>query len=62
MRADFWGLFSPGAAKPWARTFPEPRESNSYVSTLVLLNLLFLLAKTMPNNQKFQPIWLSMIF
>jgi len=26
MRADFRGLFSPGAAKPWARTFPEPRE------------------------------------
>jgi hypothetical protein len=30
-----------GPPKPWARTFPEPREFNCYVSTLVVRNLRF---------------------
>ena len=37
MRADFRGLFSPGAAKPWARTFPEPREFELLRFKLVVL-------------------------
>ncbi|MGZ4829717.1 MAG: hypothetical protein ACXVKH_06000 [Candidatus Angelobacter sp.] len=49
-----------GPPKPWARTIPEPRKPTAAFNSCRTQSSL--LAKTMPINQKFQPIWICMAF